>query len=269
MNFDVSYLFGIALLVLAGALFVLAKLRWDEDTPGPGIVGSVSCGVLGLTVFIVSWGSRAAAVSDTEYLNQYVTYCTYYEDWDEWITETCQKPCGTDEKGNTKYCTVDCSYRKYHPEYWTVTTADDQEHDVSEDRYNHVVSKLKSKRRFLDMHRDYYREDGDAYQYFYEPTSSEIVPYVWTQSYTNKVQAAKDVFNYPDVSPEEKSVVKPFEYPDVQRYGVCTGVLTDSGVSSPTWLNYLVDSINSVLGPRKQVRLWLLLTREDRGAGFA
>ena len=62
---------------------------------------------------------------DTEYLGGYMTKVSHYDDWDEWIVQTCTRevPCGTDKDGNTIYETetYDCSHRDYHPERWTYT----------------------------------------------------------------------------------------------------------------------------------------------------
>ena len=55
--------------------------------------------------------------TDTEYLGYYVSKVEYYEDWDEWVHQTCTRTW-TDSKGNTHTETYDCSHSVYHPEYW-------------------------------------------------------------------------------------------------------------------------------------------------------
>ena len=62
---------------------------------------------------IFKWAGVSYNVSDTEYWGSKLIKAEYYEEWDEWIEETCSYECCCDSEGNnceTVY--YDCSYRR-------------------------------------------------------------------------------------------------------------------------------------------------------------
>lgn len=107
--------------------------------------------------------------SDTEYLGGYITKVRYYEEWDEWVHKTCSRRVrtGTDSNGNATYRTeyYDCSYRDYHPEHWSYFDNEEKERRIKEEEFDSVRVKFGSRPVFVDMNRNYYRIDGDAYDY--------------------------------------------------------------------------------------------------------
>ena len=97
------------------------------------------------TFFIIGIGyaiSYGINTNSTEFYGDYVVKITHYDDWDEWIVQTCtrQVPCGTDSKGRVRYRTetYDCSHREYHPDRWVLTTASNDELYVDEQLYNKI-----------------------------------------------------------------------------------------------------------------------------------
>src|SRR4051812_8339781 len=69
--------------------------------------------VISLRLIMISYSTSA-----NEYLGNYVSYVQHYDQWDEWISQTCSYETCTGT-GNDRSCTThyyDCSYRKNHPE---------------------------------------------------------------------------------------------------------------------------------------------------------
>ena len=52
---------------------------------------------------------------------------------------------------------------------------------------------------FRDMHRKYYRIDGDAQDYYYDGTPQHVRALVWKNSYQNKILASHSIFKFEDI----------------------------------------------------------------------
>ena len=151
-------------------------------------------GISLLFTFILKWCFIASLETDTEYLGTYMTRITHYDEWDEWIERTCTRTVhdGYDKDGHeiTHEEEYDCSYRDYHPECWTYMTNDSkwEHYFYNKQEFDRAMAELgHPKMVFRDMHRDYYRIDGDAQDYFYDGTVEHIRAYVRTHTYTNKI----------------------------------------------------------------------------------
>jgi len=98
-------------IIVAIVLFAFFKHRtmwWEVLIP---LVASI------IFILISKWVAISSLTSDTEYWNDVITEARYYEEWDEWIDQTCET-CTTDNDGNQDCTTYDCSYRDYHGAYW-------------------------------------------------------------------------------------------------------------------------------------------------------
>jgi hypothetical protein len=75
-----------------------------------------------LLIVGLDYGMIIANESDVEYNGYYIKKVRYYEPWDEWIHKTCSYTTCSGS-GKTRSCVThyyDCSYRKYHSEYWVM-----------------------------------------------------------------------------------------------------------------------------------------------------
>jgi hypothetical protein len=205
----------------------------------------------------------ASLESDTEYLGGYMTKITHYDEWDEWIHKTCtrQVPCGRDSKGNTIYRTehYDCSYREYHPERWCYTDNYNREHYFyNKAEFDRAMAELGyPKSVFRDMHRHYYRIDGDAQDYFYDNSIPNLRPLVWEHSYKNKIQASHSIFKFEDISDSEADSLGLYRYPNVTYYDQDVVLGFKCGKEVHKRYKY----INSMYGARKQFRMYVLVFR--------
>ena len=201
---------------------------------------------------------------DTEYLGGYITKITHYDEWDEWIHKTCtrQVPCGRDSKGHTIYRTetYDCSYREYHPERWTYTdNYNREEYFYNKSYFDAAMKELgHPKMVFRDMHRHYYRIDGDAQDYFYDGTVQHIRPLVWSETYRNKILASHSIFKFEDIDDEEADSLGLFRYPDVNDNDQAVILGFKAGKKVHKQYKY----INSVYGSKKQFRIYVLVFRD-------
>jgi hypothetical protein len=221
-----------------------------------------------LSIFF-TWAFRAAFIScmetDTEYLGGYITRITHYDEWDEWITRTCTRTVhdGYDKDGKeiTHEEEYDCSYRDYHPEYWAYTTnTSEWEHYFSNKaEFDRAMRDLGyPKMVFRDMHRDYYKIDGDAQDYFYDGKPEHVRAYVWTNTYTNKVLASHSIFKFEDISDEEADSLGLFRYPDIRVHDQDVVLGFQPGIVTHKYFKY----INSVYGAKKQFRIYVLVFRD-------
>src|ERR1035437_8712691 len=77
-----------------------------------------------LFIIIMKVTIETLQVTSKEYWGSLVSKAEYYEEWNEYIHQTCTRSCCCDSKGNCGTETYDCSYVQYHPaEYWIKTTS--------------------------------------------------------------------------------------------------------------------------------------------------
>ena len=201
---------------------------------------------------------------DTEYLGGYITKITHYDEWDEWIHKTCTRrvPCGRDSKGNTIYRTetYDCSYRDYHPECWKYTdNYNREEYFYNKSYFDAAMKELgHPKMVFRDMHRKYYRIDGDAQDYYYDGTPQHLRALVWKNSYQNKILASHSIFKFEDIDDDDADSLGLFRYPDVNDNDQDVILGFRAGKEVHKQYKY----INSIYGARKQFRIYVLVFRD-------
>lgn len=207
-----------------------------------------------IPTIIIFFGIRAGMVSykqsDTEYLGYYVTGAKYYEKWDEYIHQTCTT---TDAKGNVH--TYDCSYVETHYPYWTVITNNDDEINVDESVYRHLIGMWKTCSEFIDMHRDYHSIDGDAYYNKWNGAPETTMNLTKEHSYTNKVKASTSIFNFESISKKEAKKYKLYEYPKVNDYYQPT-ILARHKIDESVQRSW--DFMNSFNGKKYEFRSYLI-----------
>lgn len=241
---------------------VVLLLFWNRRTTWWEL--SVKLGVGFLLVLCAKGCSTAFVTDDTEYLTYTAVEAWHEDEWDEWIERTCSRevPCGTDKDGKTKYCTeyYDCSYREYHSDQYYLVDEKGRSFGVDKEEYL-KYKKLWDNSHFVNMHRDYYRIDGDAQKSYWNKQRSTIRPIVVTNTYENRVKASKNVFNYEKIDEEEAKKRHLVSYPE-RGDSYQPSVLSYESWSWKGTLNQDVDYTNATLGPKKQVRVWYVIFKD-------
>lgn len=151
--------------------------------------------------------------SDTEYFGGYVNRITYYEPWDEMVRV---RHTRTNSDGEEEvYYTWE---REYHSERYTYVDNESKwEHHLSKKEYETIKKRMGDKAVFRDMHRDYHRIDGDAYDIYWDKTIEHLYDITTPHSYTNKIKASQShtIFKYSDISEENAKELGLYEYPDI------------------------------------------------------
>lgn len=227
---------------------------------------------LGVSIILVV-SSKAITehvqVTSKEYWGAFVERIEYYEQWDEWITQTCTRQCCCDSKGeNCSLETYDCSYRLYHPAEYQIITTIGESISIGRQQYEQLKSKLKNE-VFTDLHRDYYTIDGDMYSCTWDRDSAKAVPVTSLHHYENRVKAAdQSVFHFEKVSKEQRERYGIKEYPPITENYKQRAVIGDSSANA-AGSDARMQYINGLLGPIKEVRLFVLIYQDQpREAGI-
>ena len=196
--------------------------------------------------------------NDVEYLGGYITKVRHYDEWDEWITRTCSRevPDGKDANGNTKYRTeyYDCSYRDYHPERWTYFDDEGDEHWLYfKEEFDKIRLQFGTSMNFVDMHRDYYRIDGDAQDYYWDGNKSKIYTITNEHQYRNKIQNSRSTFNFIEITKKEADTLGLYDYPKIEEYDQ-NPILSKTPVDSKP-----IRFLNGYYGREYQFRNYILL----------
>lgn len=174
--------------------------------------------VVAIIIIAVKALSIIGQTSTPECLNSYAVRANYYEDWDEWIDETCTRCIRSDSTGCIEEEEYDCSYRKYHDSYWEIIDNVGKTYNVPESKYRHLLQLWGSKAKFEDLHRDYYRDDGDLWYTLYDNVFEHTCSIVRRGTYQNKVKCSRSIFNFKTITPQEKSMYGLYDYPQMDRY---------------------------------------------------
>lgn len=223
-------------------------------------------------LIILSKGcSEYAQTSDTEYWGSLVTTAEYYEDWNERVSCRHDKYCTRtvrDSNGRSSteryVCGKEHSYDvDYHSAHWQLLTNCNERLIISESEYLQLANQFGNK-QFVELNRNYHTDDGDKYISRWNGEELSARPVVTQHIYENRVQAAKDVFNFESVSDSDKVFYGLFDYPEIKNYSCRSLLGYDDGIAEKK-LRYL----NGYLGPKKQLRIWVLVFKnKPRDAGI-
>ena len=235
----------------------------------------LSLAVSMIFILIFKFTVEKIQVSDTEYWGSLGRRAEYYEPYTTWVSKTCsrQVSCGTDSKGNTKYCTeyYDCSYCDENGPRWVLTNDLGETFSISEQKFRELAIRWNSIPRFVDLDRNirYHfgcGQDGDKYVIDWDgrPITSE--PTSESHLYENRIQAAHTAFDFPDVNESDIKEYGLFEYPDIKGYQQTSLLGADSiqWMASPErdTLSKMINYLNGEMGPRKQLKIWVLLFQD-------
>lgn len=213
-----------------------------------------------------------ANTTDTEYYGGYIVKIRHYDEWDEWIKRTCtrQVPVGKDKDGNTIYKEekYDCSYRQYHPEYWVyVTNLSNFEYSLDKKLFEYIKKRFNSPMVFVDMHRNYYRIDGDAQDYFWSGTRETIYTVTEEHWYENKIKASNSIFKFEEISKKEAKELNLYDYPNINNLDQNPILSKNLFINSDEIES--IKYVNGYYGKLKEFRCFILLFNSTDGINKA
>ena len=209
---------------------------------------------------VVSLVVRVIMVSynntDTEYLGDYITKVRHYDDWDEWVHRTCTRRV---KSGNTYVTqTYDCSYRQYHPERWSYFDQDGEEHWLFyKEEFDEIVRRFGTKMIFVDMHRRYYTDDGDAQEYRWNGSEKTAWPVTHSHKYKNKLQNSRSIFNFEEIDEEYADSIGLYDYPPIEMYD--QSPILSHTIKLPKNQEDALRYTNGFYGKKHQFRVFVLL----------
>ena len=253
--------FAILLPLLAGLLLIFffsKRVTWWEV-----LLPSVASFIL---IFIMKVIMVSYNTHDTEYLSFSVSKAVYEEPWNEYIHKTCSytTTSGSGKNSHTTTHYYDCSYVDYHKAKWYLVDINNNTYSISKNDFEQNCIKWKN-RNFQDMNRPYYTIDGDAYVSYWNQDISVLLTAHQTHSYENRVQACSTIYNFPNVTEDDKSIYQLYDYPQIGTYKQ-NCVLSKFYPITDDIQDY-VNTINARLGKTKQLQLFicLFITNESSG----
>lgn len=255
-----------ALLIPFISAFILYKfycrkvLWWEFFIP---LLASV------LFTIIMKVSVEAVQVSSEEYWGSFISKVEYYEEWNEYISQTCTRSCCCDSKGeNCSTETYDCSYVQYHGPSWEIITTTNESISISEAEYSRIKQKFGNE-HFTELNRHYYTKDGNMYSSEWKRDSVTAIPVTTLHHYENRVKAAdQSVFHFRPVSNDDILKYQLKSYPDITNNYEMNGVLGDNSTDADT-ANQKIKYLNGLLGAKKQVKVFVLVFKNQPiDAGF-
>jgi hypothetical protein len=225
----------------------------------------VPMGVALIFTLIFKFTVEQIQTTDTEYKGALVLEARYYEYWETYVRKTCSR---TTKVGKTTITTYyDCSYCDENPPHWSVVDSRGNEYSISQSYYNSLMKRWKSSEEFVELNRDINTggwgcgKDGDMYRITWngDPVTSDAT--VTSNWYENRVQAAHTVFDFPEVTEEDKKTYHLVDYPEIKGYMQST-VLGDT----VKWMSKAERSRGEKLiqhscgywGPKKHANIWMI-----------
>lgn len=248
-----ALLFPIVAIIIMYSFFK-QKIAWWESS------------IILLTIIsfiaIMKYSTETYQTSDTEYWGDYVVRVEHYDEWDEWIIQTCTRQCcpstSTDSKGNTTTTygseTYDCSYRNYHPEIYKVITQSGASYTINNTTYYRLLKQFNATSIFVDMHRNYFTIDGDMQYFEWNNKVESVEEVITTHHYENRIQASTSVLNFPEVDTSNINFYELKNYPNI--YNLTTTSLL--GDNNPLIDKY-INQTNCLYASQKQAKVFYLI----------
>ncbi len=196
-------------------------------------------------------------VQSDEYWGSLIDRVEYYEEWNEYIHQTCTRSCG-------KNCTTtyDCSYVRYHPPYWQIVTNTGEVVGISHIQYI-ILKKKFGNENFVELNRHYHTIDGDEYCSHWKREKSTATSVTTVHSYENRVKVAdQSVFHFKEVSQKDIIRYQLKEYPQITENYKLKSIIGDSGYDA-YFADKKFDYLNGLLGHKKEVRLFVLVFKNQ------
>lgn len=274
MNIQI-YLFLLIPFALTVGAFYLSKQ--DDVKRLALITGGIATSLCFLAILITKYVSVNNVTSDTEYIGSYAVTAYRVEAYSTWVDKTCtrQVACGTDNKGNTQYCTesYDCSECEYHPEYYSMVDNYGKETSISKEEYYKLKEMWNSSETFTELNRHivYHGgcgKDGDMYSIKWDNLPEHSFNITTEKTYENKLQACATVYDFEKIPDSIATKKELYAYPPI-KYFEQPSLLGFEKLEIPmsykryVEINNKFKHINGRLGKSKQVKMFLLVFKDE------
>lgn len=227
----------------------------------------IMCAIPLLFITLASIAVLKLNSTGVEYRGYYARYIIHYEDWDEWVQQTCYRTISTGK--TTVSIPYDCSYRVYHPETWKAYFVGMGETEITPQAYAAFASAWGTPPQHIDCHRNYYRKNGNAEQYKYNGDRYQALTLAQLEYYENKIRASRSLYNLHYISLDEAKNLNLYPIPGGTQSADFNGVTFhdhNAVFGLPTCHCQWVDSIqaafryiNGFYGSRYQFRMYVCL----------
>lgn len=215
--------------------------------------------LFGVPLFVVLVNKLLSHIinKSTEYLGAYVTSITYYEPWNEQVLRFRQVEDGKDSNGNIKYRTETYYETVYHPESYGYETNTLKRGEISEDTFNHWKFLLDvANPTFIDMFRNYYTINGNAWRYEWNGRNDTIIPLTFKHRYFNPLKYSNSIYKNKKI--DEKTVKEYGLVDHPEMWGAWYQHCVVGNVDKPVW-DMCVQRLNAKLGCDNQFRLYVVV----------
>lgn len=221
------------------------------------------CTIL-LIITLKSCG-ESSATTDTEFYNSYIVQVERDERWEEDIECSydcnCYQDCDSEGKNCSEVCQI-CYYDcpEWHEEIYRAVLNTGESVSLNKSEYYYYVKLFNGKEVFKDLHRNnvYKNHDGDRWIVVWDKRDETIQYHTSKHTYTNRIQASDDVFNYPDVDTSDVKLYDLKEYPNLYKDKGLTKQKHLIGVNYEK-ANRKLEILNAKLGKRKQLNTYILV----------
>lgn len=190
---------------------------------------------------------------DTEYWGGWVVRATYDEAWTEKRT---RKVKDSNDKERTE------EYHVHHPPEWAIVDSNGQTTGIDKRCFEDLCGKFGN-RKFQNLFRaDQVGSGGDRYVTTWNGKEDSFTPATTTHWYENRVQASASLLRFDDVSAADRKTYGLFDYPEIVGHFQCPSILGNGGPTQPE-AERLLTIANAKLGKKKEVRLWILLFKNQ------
>lgn len=223
-----------------------------------------------LAILISYYSLKYVSMKDIEYNGYTIVEARYYEPWETWVEQTCTRTyaCGTDSKGNIRYCieTYDCSYCDYNSAYWIAIDNFGHHFSISESKYKSLITKWSTIPKFNELNRSInYNftcgKDGDMYSIKWNNKIETSECSVLEVSFENIVKVSHSAFQYPQITNEQADSLKLFHYPKQYDYYKQNAILglNQFNIPNKEYIQTKFEYLNGNMGPKNKVKLFVLL----------
>lgn len=211
---------------------------------------------------------ETSQTNDTEYWTGWVVKGEYFEEWTEEYEETYSS---TDSDGNVTWHTR--TVTDYHgPEYYAIDS-NGVKISVTLQHYRWLASRFTNNKETTLYHADQiklYLGDGDKWTTVWNNKEDTRVIATTTHTYENRTQASR-VFYFPPVDEEDKKQFGLYDYAKTSSGGLFSGAVNyhtvpsilGNGGPTTTAANERLRWHNAMLGKKKQVRMWVLIFKDQ------
>lgn len=211
-------------------------------------------------IAIIAMVMRANDNSDTEYLSYYFTKICYEEPWNERVKSNKLNTATEEEKRKMRISERNQDYlyeTVKHPAKWYGVTNSNKTIDIGKKEYERIKALWNTPEVFINKNRVYDTLDGNAYEHSWDNQDSTMVCWSETHQYQNKTLNSESAFSFREYTPEEKTKLGLYDYPEINN-GVLNPIVGYSKYVSQADIDTL-RYFNSKYGYSNQIQTLLLV----------